>query len=73
MFLLQQRWRDSYADRIGNRNIYFSVRDKCFRLSAIIGKVVCEEISELNSNHEEAVRRYFFIQSMHLKTVRQAL
>ena len=53
-FLLQQWSRDSYADRIGNRNIYFAVEDKCFRLSVIIGKVVCEEIPELNSNHEEA-------------------
>ena len=53
-FLLQQWSRDNYVDRIGNRNIYFAVEDKCFQLSANDGKVVCKEITELNSNHEEA-------------------
>ena len=53
-FLLQQWSRDNYADRIGNRNIYFAVEDKCFQLSVNDGKVACKEITELNSNHEEA-------------------
>ena len=53
-FLLQQWSRDNYADWIGNRNIYFVVEDKCFQLSVNDGKVVCKEITELNSNHEEA-------------------
>ena len=53
-FLLQQWSRDSYVDRIGNRNIYFAVEDKCFELSVNDGKVVCKEITELNSNHKEA-------------------
>ena len=53
-FLLQQWSRDNYAERIGNRNVYFAVESKCFCLSVNDGKVVCEEILELNSNHEEA-------------------
>ena len=53
-FLLQQWSRDNYADQIGNRNIYFAVEDKCFQLSVNDGKVVCKEITGLNSNHEEA-------------------
>ena len=53
-FLLQQWSRDNYADQIGNCNIYFAVEDKCFHLSVSDGKVVCEEIPKLNSNHEEA-------------------
>ena len=53
-FLLQQWSRDNYVNRIGNRNIYFAVEDKCFQLSVNDGKVVCEEITDLNSNREEA-------------------
>ena len=53
-FLLQQWSRDKYADQIGNRNVYFAVENECFRLSLNDGKVVWEEIPELNSNHEEA-------------------
>ena len=41
-------------DQIGNRNIYFPFEDKCFQLSANDGKVVCKEITKLNSNYEEA-------------------
>ncbi|XP_068718128.1 uncharacterized protein [Montipora capricornis] len=58
-FLLQQWSRDNYANRIGNPNpnIYFALEDKCFQLSGDDGKVVCEAITELNSNHEEADTR----------------
>ena len=53
-FLLQQWSRDNSADQIANHNIYFSVEDKCFQLFVNDGKVVCEEITELNRNHKEA-------------------
>ena len=62
--------RDNYADRIGNRNIYFAVEDKCFQLSVNEGKVVCKEITELKSNREEADTKLLLHESMHLKTVR---
>ena len=48
---------DNYADRSGNRNIYFAVEDKCFQLSVNDGRDVCEEITELNNNHEKADTR----------------
>ena len=53
-FLLDQWSQDNYVDRIGNLNIYFAIEHKCFCLSVCDGKVVCGEILELNSNHEEA-------------------
>ncbi|KAK3731327.1 hypothetical protein QZH41_001755 [Actinostola sp. cb2023] len=45
---------DNYTDRIGNCHVYCTVESKCFRLYVDDNKVVCEEIHELNSNHEEA-------------------
>jgi len=53
-FLLKQWSGDSYTDRIGNCHVYCTVESKCFRLYVDDSKVVCEEIHELNSNHEEA-------------------
>ena len=35
-------------------SFYFAVEDKCIQLSVNDGKVVCNEITELNNNHEEA-------------------
>lgn len=53
-FLLKEWSQNKYKDLIGNRNLFFAVELKCFRLSVTDDKVLCEEISELGSNHEEA-------------------
>lgn len=43
--------------RLVHCNIYFATEDKRFQLSVNDGKVVCKEITELNSNHEEADKK----------------
>ena len=53
-FLLQEWSRDRYRHLIGNRKVFFTLEMKCFRLSVVEDKVSCDEILELNSNHEEA-------------------
>ena len=52
-FLLEQWSQDIYMDQIGSRKVYYAIENKCFSLSVSAGKVICVEVPELNSNHEE--------------------
>ena len=53
-YLLKEWSIDSYASRIGTRKIFFALGSNCYRLLVISGKVLCEEVEELQSSHEEA-------------------
>ena len=44
-------------DQVGSRKVYYAIENKCFSLSVSAGKVICVEVPELNSNHEEAVMK----------------
>ena len=56
-FLLQQWSGQSYADRIGRRSIFFAAGDICTRLFVVEGKVMSDQVEELQCTHEEADTR----------------
>ena len=53
-FLLKEWSQDRYRHLIGNRHLFFALDMKCFRPSVVDDNVLCEEISALSSNHQEA-------------------
>lgn len=56
-FLLQQWCSDSYAERIGNRTIFFAAGEVCVKIFVVNGKVSSEKVSELACTHEETDTR----------------
>ena len=56
-FLLEQWSQDTYVDQIGSRKVYYVIKNKCFSLPVFAGKVICVEVPESNSDHEEVDRK----------------
>ena len=52
-FLLRQWSRNSYANHIGEHVFFFAAGNNCMRLSVVDGKVMSDQVENLNCAHEE--------------------
>ena len=52
-FLVSQWKTEAFRDRLGNRTMYVTTEDQCWRVDA----AACEPVPELQCNHEEADTR----------------
>ena len=56
-FFLQQWSGNSYANRTGDRAIFFAASDNCVQLSIADGKALSDQVENLNCTHKEADTR----------------